>query len=52
MLKDIIDRDKNDMERAYAPLIKTDDAVLIDSTSLTIEQTVDEIARRIDKDGV
>ncbi len=52
VLKDIIDRDKNDMERAYAPLIKTDDAVLIDSTSLTIEQTVDEIARRIDKDGI
>ncbi len=51
VLKDIIDRDKNDMERAYAPLVKTDDAVLIDSTSLTIEQTVDEIVRYIDKDG-
>lgn len=43
--KEIILRDKQDSEREIAPLAKADDAVLLDSTSLTIEEVVAEILR-------
>lgn len=36
-------RDKQDTEREIAPLKQADDAILVDSTSLTIEQTVAQI---------
>lgn len=41
--KEIDSRDKADSERAIAPLKKADDAVEIDSTKLSIQQTVDMI---------
>ena len=41
--KEIDARDKADSERAIAPLKKADDAVEIDSTKLSIQQTVDMI---------
>lgn len=41
--KEIDARDKADTERAIAPLKKADDAIEIDSTKLSIQQTVDEI---------
>ena len=37
--RDMALRDKNDMERAEAPLRQAEDAVLVDSTYLDIEQT-------------
>lgn len=40
VLEDIRDRDRNDMTRAVAPLVKTADSILIDSTELGIEQVV------------
>ena len=40
-------RDQQDSSRAAAPLRKADDAVLIDSTNLTFEQTVDAIKKLI-----
>ena len=40
---DIIARDKQDMERKTAPLKRADDAVLIDSSDMTIEQVTDTI---------
>ena len=43
--KEIALRDKQDSEREIAPLAKAQDAVLLDSTSLTIEQVVAEILR-------
>ncbi|MBQ3451252.1 MAG: (d)CMP kinase, partial [Selenomonadaceae bacterium] len=43
--KEISLRDKQDSEREIAPLAKAEDAVLLDSTSLTIEQVVAEILR-------
>ncbi|MBQ4495313.1 MAG: (d)CMP kinase [Selenomonadaceae bacterium] len=43
--KEITLRDKQDSEREIAPLAKAQDAVLLDSTSLTIEQVVLEILR-------
>ncbi|MBR4724058.1 MAG: (d)CMP kinase [Clostridia bacterium] len=41
--RDISYRDKNDSEREFAPLKKADDAVLVDSTDMTI----DEVKKRI-----
>ena len=40
---EIAARDKQDSEREIAPLRQADDAVLVDSTSLTIEQVVAQI---------
>jgi cytidylate kinase len=45
----IIERDKNDSERAVAPLKKAQDAIRIDTTDLTIPEVVDEILRGIER---
>lgn len=42
--KQVVDRDKGDMERKVAPLKKADDALEIDTTYMTIEQVVDSLA--------
>lgn len=39
-VKDVMQRDKQDMEREIAPLRQADDAILIDSTGRTVEQVV------------
>lgn len=41
--KDIQDRDRRDMNREIAPLKKADDAVLVDSSAMTIEEVVKAI---------
>ena len=41
--KDIEYRDRNDSTRAFAPLAKADDAIEIDTTTMTIEEVVDKI---------
>ena len=43
--KEIILRDKQDSEREIAPLAMADDAILLDSTNLSIEEVVAEILR-------
>ncbi len=43
VLKDIEYRDKNDSERAFAPLKKAENAVLIDTTCLSIDDVVKRI---------
>lgn len=43
VLSDIKDRDYNDMNRAFAPLIQTHDSILIDSTKLSADETVNKI---------
>ena len=45
VVKEITLRDKQDSERAIAPLAQAEDAILLDSTHLTIEQVVTEILR-------
>ncbi|MBR7024673.1 MAG: (d)CMP kinase [Selenomonadaceae bacterium] len=45
--KEISLRDKQDSEREIAPLAQAEDAVLLDSTSLTIEEVVAEILRLV-----
>ncbi|MFC3882741.1 (d)CMP kinase [Bacillus songklensis] len=47
--QEIAARDKLDSEREIAPLKKADDAVEIDTTSLTIEQVVDKIISLVDE---
>ena len=47
VLKDIRFRDKTDYERKEGPLKRARDAVVIDTSSLTIGQTVDKILRLI-----
>lgn len=45
--KQIIQRDKIDSKRKYAPLIKAKDAILIDSTEKSIEEVKDNILKII-----
>ena len=40
LVADIIDRDQSDMKRALAPLKKADDATVIDTSELNIDQVV------------
>lgn len=41
--KDIIDRDYRDMNREVSPLAQAEDAVLIDSSDMTIDEVVEKI---------
>lgn len=41
--KDIIERDKRDMNREFAPLRQAEDAVLVDSSDMTIDEVVERI---------
>ena len=43
LTEEIASRDKADCERAIAPLIQAADAVLVDTTDLTVPRTVDAI---------
>ena len=41
--KDIIDRDYRDMNREHSPLRQAEDAVLVDSSDMTIDEVVEKI---------
>ncbi|AXK51420.1 (d)CMP kinase [Spiroplasma alleghenense] len=45
----IENRDKSDMQRSEGPLIKTDDAILIDNSDLTINEAVELILKEVSK---
>ena len=50
--KDIIERDEQDMNRAIAPLKQAEDAVLLDSSDLSIDEVVSrimELAERVER---
>lgn len=47
--KDIIERDERDMNREIAPLRQADDAVLVDSSYMTIEEVAEKIISLINK---
>ena len=52
ILKDIIQRDYQDMHREIAPLKQAEDAVLVDTTELNLEQSAEAIVKVIkDKTG-
>ena len=43
--RDIVDRDERDMSREISPLVQAEDAVLLDSSDLTIDEVVLEIKK-------
>ena len=45
ILSEIIERDENDRTRAIAPAIPAEDAVIIDNSELTIEETVEAMKK-------
>lgn len=45
--RDIEYRDKNDSQREFAPLRKAEDAVLVDTSDMTIEEVIDRITEII-----
>ena len=45
--KDIIDRDYRDMHREVSPLVQAEDAVLVESSDMTIEQVVETITKLV-----
>lgn len=47
VLQEIIDRDERDKTRSIAPLIKGEDATLIDTTTLSLEEVVEAICELI-----
>lgn len=47
--KDIIERDFRDMNREFAPLKQADDAILVDSSNMTIDEVVDTIIEHFNK---
>lgn len=50
--KDIEKRDYLDSHREISPLKKTEDAIEIDSSNLTIDETIEEIINKMDKEDV
>ena len=47
--RDIIERDHRDMTREISPLKQADDALLLDSSDMTIDQVVDKMKEIIDE---
>lgn len=47
VLKEVIDRDYQDTHREISPLVQAEDAVLLDTSEMDINQTVDAIAEII-----
>ncbi len=43
--KDIIERDKRDMNREFAPLKQADDAIFVDSSDMTIDEVAEHIIK-------
>ena len=46
--RDIRERDRKDKTRAHSPLLIAEDARVIDTTEMTLEQVVDEVARVVE----
>jgi len=49
ILKDIKKRDKNDSEREFAPLRQAHDAVLLDTSDLSLEEAISAAIEIIDR---
>ncbi|MBF0532774.1 MAG: (d)CMP kinase [Candidatus Omnitrophica bacterium] len=47
VLKDVRDRDHKDFTRKVGPLKKAEDAVVIDSTKMTVEEVIDTLCKHI-----
>jgi cytidylate kinase len=44
-LKEVVERDQNDMSRSLSPLKRAEDAIFIDSTCRSVEEVVSEMCR-------
>lgn len=51
MAKDIAERDYNDSNRAFAPLLRLHEAILIDTTDLTIDEAVNAVLKNLKNIG-
>ena len=49
VLEDIKVRDFNDSHRAFAPLKQADDAVLVDTTNMSIDEVIDFVLNKMEK---
>ena len=49
--RDIEERDDRDMHREISPLRQAEDALLVDSSDMTIEEVIDRIIGLCDKEG-
>ena len=47
LLREMVERDTRDKNRAHAPLIRPDDAVAVDTDGMTQEQVIELIVRRV-----
>lgn len=51
MAKDIAERDYNDSHRAFAPLLRLPEAILVDTTDLTIDEAVNAVLKNLKNIG-
>ena len=51
MAKDIAEREYNDSHRAFAPLLRLPEAILIDTTDLTIDEAVNAVLKNLKNIG-
>jgi cytidylate kinase len=49
LIKDILRRDELDSTRSHSPLVRADDAIPIDTSHLTIDETIEKIVNKITK---
>lgn len=49
VLADMIERDKNDSSRDIAPAVPADDAVLMDNSDMTVEESLAEVVRLVNE---
>ena len=49
IVQNIQERDRKDTERAISPLRQAEDAILLDTTSLTREETIDTLTAMVKK---
>lgn len=47
--QDIIERDRQDMERSVAPLCQAEDAVLVDSSDMSVSQVINTVITEFEK---
>ena len=46
---EVASRDHQDMSRALAPLVKPEGAVIVDSTTLTLDEVVETMVRTVEQ---
>ena len=49
VLHDVVERDRQDMSRAVAPLKQAEDAVLLDTSKMTLDESIEAVLQIIRK---